>query len=267
MDDAQQSKDSETALATFSQRLVAFGIDYGLFAAGYWLSLRIIYPEYQGLTPSRAAVWLAMWGAFFLLYQTYSSSEGRRSLGKALLGLRVVNGEGEPLSLAQAAIRTLGYLPSGVFGLGFLWSLFSDSRQTWHDMAVGSVVVSDRELGALGTGLVRAGALACLAVAATAWMWSNVWKPRYHRIMEIAYAHVGLKEMAELQKLYHHRNGRYAEDIFDLATVSFAPQDFLLDMKGLFDHKAGIKMKTSKKGFTIHARARDRRKTPVSISG
>jgi uncharacterized RDD family membrane protein YckC len=69
------------------------------------------------------------------------------SPGKRALGLRIVDADtGEPMTIRQAAIRTLGYLvcfASG--GAGFLWMLFNPRRQGLHDLMANTVVVDDRQ--------------------------------------------------------------------------------------------------------------------------
>ena len=50
--------------------------------------------------------------------------------------------DGEPITGKQSVVRYLGYIPGAlVFGLGYLWMLWDDKKQTWHDKVVGSIVV------------------------------------------------------------------------------------------------------------------------------
>ncbi|MEK7857500.1 MAG: RDD family protein [Elusimicrobiota bacterium] len=263
---AHHGLDEEHRLARFSERALAFSIDYALFALGYLLSLKLFFPMYAlGLNP-HSSLWVALWTALFIVYQGYASSEGRQSLGKSLLGLRVVDlGGHEPLGLFDGIIRSLGYLVSSILSLGFAWSALSPNAQAFHDLAVGSVVVTDRPFGR-GL-LVRAGALLSLSLFAGAWLWQNVYETRYNRIMTVAYSHVGLDRLTQLQSAYHRKNGRYADNLLSLATVSGDPANFLRSMAALFDTRAGIQFQTTAKGYTILARANDSRRTQVTISG
>lgn len=256
--------ETEMRLADFAERTAAFGLDYGIFAIGWLASLKLVFPQYGIEWNPHATSWTLLWTALFLLYQAYFSCEGRATLGKSALGLRVVTVDNEPLSLGQAITRSFCYLPSSILSLGFLWSLLSPNRQTWHDLAAGSYVVSERRVPLV---LARAGAAAVLAVFGVAWMWQNVWSPRYHRTMLVAYAHVGLSEVAQLQKVYHKKNGRYAESLVSLALVSENPKVFLSDMAGLYDLKRGFDIRTSRAGYTVSAVAKDRFGTPVSYTG
>lgn len=63
--------------------------------------------------------------------------------GKMLSRVKVVIENGEPPGLGRAALReTVGkMLSASPLGLGYLWSLFDELNQTWHDMLAGTYVV------------------------------------------------------------------------------------------------------------------------------
>ncbi|MBI4678739.1 MAG: RDD family protein [Elusimicrobia bacterium] len=257
----------ERELAGFSDRVVAFSVDVGMFYAGYYLSHMLAF---AGSTPGasdRGTLWFAAWAALFIVYQAYCSCEGRVSLGKKLLGLRVVDTDNEPLSLGKAVIRSVTYLLSSVLSLGFLWSLVNSTRQCWHDLVVGSLVVADAPRSDRGRVLARVAAAGCLAFFGLHWMWLHVWAPRYYQKMSVAYAQVGLSEIAQLEKAYFDKRGRYSDSLISLATVSGDPERFLKDMAALFDLEAGFEIKTTAKGFTVYARSNDSRRTLLTISG
>lgn len=66
------------------------------------------------------------------------------TIGKWLLGLRVVLADGTPPTLLRSAIRFIGYAVSAiVFFLGYLWVLVDDERRAWHDDMAGTWVVYD----------------------------------------------------------------------------------------------------------------------------
>ncbi|MCA9867362.1 MAG: RDD family protein [Anaerolineae bacterium] len=67
-----------------------------------------------------------------------------RTIGQAILGLRVMRTDGQPLKLGPAVRRVIGYYVS-FFALfiGFLWILLDDRRQGWHDKLADTVVVYD----------------------------------------------------------------------------------------------------------------------------
>ncbi|MBI5624974.1 MAG: RDD family protein [Elusimicrobia bacterium] len=252
-------------LARFSERVVAFCLDAAPFALGFSLSFDLALPG--RVTGGGYALYLALWTGLFLVYQAFFSSDGRVSLGKRLMGLKVVDLEVEPLGIGQALMRSVTYLVSSVLSLGFLWSLVSKSRQCWHDMVVGSVVVRVAHRGPRGLLLARAGAFACLMLLAAGYMWTNVWARRFYGIRAVVFAKMGLDEMAQLQRIHHLSTGRFAEDLFTLSKFSVQPRAFMEHMTLLYDLDYGVRFKVTKDGYTILARAKNPGRTMVRQSG
>ncbi len=84
-----------------------------------------------------------------LFLYIYYWSKGT-SPGKSALGMTVVNKDnGNHLSFGMMFIRaTVGKIISGlVFSLGYLWILWDQYNQCWHDKFVNSVVVLERQPG------------------------------------------------------------------------------------------------------------------------
>lgn len=67
------------------------------------------------------------------------------TLGKKLLGIRVVTANGEPPSMSRSAWRTSAALVSfGMLFLGYWLALFTRSGRAFHDFASGTFVVQHR---------------------------------------------------------------------------------------------------------------------------
>ena len=60
--------------------------------------------------------------------------------GKRVLGVRVMRTDGTRLRLGNALRRQIGYWISAIFYLGFLWILFDNKRQGFHDKLAGTIV-------------------------------------------------------------------------------------------------------------------------------
>ena len=60
--------------------------------------------------------------------------------GKRILGVRVIRTDGTRLRLGNALRRQVGYWISTIFYLGFLWILFDNKRQGFHDKIAGTIV-------------------------------------------------------------------------------------------------------------------------------
>ena len=65
------------------------------------------------------------------------------TVGKRAVGLRLENAQtGEDIGYGAALVRYIVAFASAVFLLiGYLWVIWDDKNQTWHDKAAGSVVV------------------------------------------------------------------------------------------------------------------------------
>lgn len=65
-----------------------------------------------------------------------------QTLGKALMGVRVVSVSGRPLTFLQALLRFLLYPVSAMFFfMGFFWILADNQRQGWHDNLARTYVI------------------------------------------------------------------------------------------------------------------------------
>jgi uncharacterized RDD family membrane protein YckC len=77
-------------------------------------------------------------GFFYLLltylYFIFFFSTTGQTVGKAVMGLRVVTTDGRRMGVKRSFIRTLAYAISlAPLGLGFIWVLGEDRRKAWHD--------------------------------------------------------------------------------------------------------------------------------------
>lgn len=86
-------------------------------------------------------------GAFVATVTYFALMEGKRgqTLGKRALGIRVVDIQtGQPIGVGRGVGRYFARLLSGAACyLGYLWMLWDDQKQTWHDKLTTSVVVRD----------------------------------------------------------------------------------------------------------------------------
>jgi uncharacterized RDD family membrane protein YckC len=147
--------------AGFGSRLIAYLIDGVILSA---VSLVVTRPLIPSSPPSQnpteaevAAFMTAVFAAIglsvvvSLLYTVGGWVVAGATVGKKLLGLRVVNGSGQKPTVIQALIRYLGYFLSSFLYLGFLWILGSEKRG-WHDLLAGTYVVRRRDYPPPGYG-------------------------------------------------------------------------------------------------------------------
>jgi uncharacterized RDD family membrane protein YckC len=149
----------ETVRAGFFPRLLAYLIDGVILGVIIAIVLGPFMAPLMALQdPTEAEVQAAlaqMAGAYLavlvvsLIYVPGSWLVWGATIGKKVLGLRIVNASGTKPTVGQVIVRYLGYIPSAFCYLGFLWILKSEKRG-WHDLLAGTYVVRAREFAALG---------------------------------------------------------------------------------------------------------------------
>ena len=126
----------DAPLAGIETRFLALIIDsmiLGAVAGAGWFGTRSGAGAGLGFFVGLAYQW------FFL------TQNGGQTIGKMLMGIRVVKLSGEPLQAGDAILRYLGtYLNSAVFMLGWLWATWDENRQGWHDKLANTIVVKAR---------------------------------------------------------------------------------------------------------------------------
>ena len=85
---------------------------------------------------ARAPLFLAL----LVAYLTYGWGLNGRTLGKLVLGLRVVGRAGEDISFARGLGRAVFYV---VLPVGFLWAVLSSKNASVQDLALRTAVVYD----------------------------------------------------------------------------------------------------------------------------
>jgi uncharacterized RDD family membrane protein YckC len=111
--------------AGFIERLIAYIID----------GLILIIPSiilYLLLPPIIDNIASVVVGAAYAVY--FWTAQGQTP-GKMVMGLRVVSSQtGELVDVGTGILRYVGYFVSSIaFGLGFLWIIWDDKKEGWHD--------------------------------------------------------------------------------------------------------------------------------------
>jgi uncharacterized RDD family membrane protein YckC len=137
--------------AGFVSRVAAMIIDVLVIAATFYgglamgtLTVQVL--RVRQLDLSAIPTWLVpiLLGGWTLLYFWVAWWWFGKTVGKAVLGLRVVSRSGGRVGWARALVRLFGYgLSTAAFGLGFLWVAVDRRRRDWADMVAGTRVVYD----------------------------------------------------------------------------------------------------------------------------
>ena len=126
------------ALLSALMGLMAYvGYKVGLAAHDRPMSWNAAAPLLSFLT----LAWVALTTLYFVVFH---GMEGR-TVGKSLLGLRVVGKDQRPISYRRALLRWIGTIGLGgaSFGLAFLWILWQREKRGWHDLLARTWVIRE----------------------------------------------------------------------------------------------------------------------------
>jgi len=106
---------------------------------------QLFVSDQQAADAESAATW-AGWGVYMLVLVTYflvgwsrGGTWGMRAVGLRLASTATGGAPGFGSALVRFIVQYFSMIP---LYLGFLWMLWDDQKQTWHDKAAGTVVVA-----------------------------------------------------------------------------------------------------------------------------
>lgn len=81
-------------------------------------------------------------GIFWIVYETILVSQwDGYTVGKKIMGIRVVSQNGKKVDWVRAFVRSVSKILSSFLLLGYLWMLWDEDSQTWHDKLAETYVV------------------------------------------------------------------------------------------------------------------------------
>ncbi len=139
-------------LAGLDSRVLAFLIDLVLISVVALLAYGIGTYSLQnpgidspGLGRAFTPIYLLLFflgSSYFVILNGYSG----KTIGKMLMGIRIISEEGGPIGFWQSFVRWIGYYISAIFlFIGFIWSVFDPNFQSWHDKIAGTYVVKEKK--------------------------------------------------------------------------------------------------------------------------
>lgn len=255
-------------LARFSDRFAAFSLDALVFCAGYAGVLFLRVPSLGIPTHPRFGIlWACIWTGLFLTYHACLSAQGRQTLGKRLMGLRVCTVDGEDLGFGRSLLRSTGYIPSALFlQLGFLWALIHPDHAAWHDLLAGTRVVDIRGQGRPMTPMRLAAGWALAGLFVLFWLLIYIAGPQFARRQDIASAEDGLYALALLEEMHHKKTGAYTSDIGALARLYGRQDELMHGLSQIIDMKS-LRVEGDQAGYRIEADVLGLEKIAVRIEG
>jgi uncharacterized RDD family membrane protein YckC len=138
----------EGSYAGGMSRLIGYVIDVFLVTASFTIGATVfeyvvnaVLPVELDLAdaPIASGIALAVWS---FTYFTYLLATTGRTVGKALVGTRVMRADGSDLKAGRAAVRVLATsLSFATFGIGLLLILIRKDRRALHDLIAGTCEV------------------------------------------------------------------------------------------------------------------------------
>ncbi len=263
-----QNAPQELVCAKFGDRFVAYALDTIPFVAGFIATLFIVMVRLQALPPvprsvERLGAW---WLGLMLLYQFAGNLCGA-SIGKRLMGLKVVRQDGTSLGFFRSFVRTLGWvLSTPFFNFGFLIALFHPQTRTLHDILSGAVVIEARPKSRSETFVLAVAGLITAAGLFFGQIYWNMTRSLPSDLLAIQKAQEGLVILARIEEAYQVQNGSYTKSLNDLAEASGNVEEFKRSMLEIFDPYL-FRVEAGTRRYRISAAAKDRHKTRVSIEG
>lgn len=136
--------------ASLDVRLLAVIIDYFIIFAIYCViafAVVIFIDEKQFKIIVSLAGLAIIPEAKFIYSIVMESSVRQGTWGKVLMGLKVSDEKGNPITFSRSLVRNLSkILSTATLGLGYLMGFFDKRQQCLHDRIAGTVVIKDRLL-------------------------------------------------------------------------------------------------------------------------
>lgn len=261
---APAEQEEEAKPAGVAERFVALLIDWSIISIPYqflaawyvnrsFLSLEQIYCVFAGVNIP------------FIIYETVFSCGGRSTLGKKLVGIRVVNFQtGEPLGFVGAFVRTIGYyISAALLMCGFLLAMIDTNKRALHDYLSGSIVMQSRSKSwGEKTLLTLTGSV--LMIIFCGYFYNQLFGSGsivQQRLISRAQQQVA--DIGYLEELHFLQYGYYTNDLLRLSLLSGDPVQFQRDTQDALynrDFRIGVSQDGT---YKIQARAKDSKKTKV----
>jgi len=132
---------------------IVTGIINGIFSTMFGLGGSMLSSTETLSDEAAAGLGLAVIGGSLLMvfinlviswgYYVYFTGSKGATLGKMLFKIQVVDENYQKISFGKAALREIigKFVSSFVFGLGYIWTLFDEKKQSWHDKIAKTYVI------------------------------------------------------------------------------------------------------------------------------
>jgi len=134
--------------ASLDIRMLAIIIDYFIFFALYCIlaTISLLFISERNDRIIVALAGFAIIPFAKMIYSIFTEASARQgTYGKSLMGVKVTDETGLPISLGQSVIRNLSKLICvATLGIGYAYGFFDKRQQCIHDKIAGTLVIKDR---------------------------------------------------------------------------------------------------------------------------
>ncbi len=252
--------------ATINERFIAYVLDLTPFVAGLTLSLWAMAHSYSWpifLTPLLVSVfWIFLYG----VYQSIGVHKGG-TVGKRLMGIVVVDGNGRHPGFLQSLIRAAGQILSSVFfNFGFWFAFFRADSRTLHDLMSGTTVVQERPKSRAESNMLFVAAV-CVLVFIYGFLVHGLFSASgFGDQVKIKKSADALYLLAKIENAYKARHGTYTDSLADLAEASGNAVEFRGALRQMFDPNL-FQMRAGTNVYWISAVCLDKRHTRLIVEG
>jgi len=259
--------EKEFIIAGFNERFLAYLIDTLPFVfLNYYTLTLAIKNGFITYSSSIETKWKIIWSIIFIIYETIFTSGGRRTIGKKILGIKVISKDGNNLSLSKAFIRAIGYfISSFTFNIGYLLALTNSKRISLHDFLASSLVVKTKEKSAFVEGVILTLSWGLMAFFIANWANRTILKPTPLEQKQINEARRTLAKLAKLEEIHYRKYGFYTNDLKKLAELTGNINAVRYELSKTLE-KGSLEIASNGKSFIISAKAKNWRKTRIQIT-
>jgi uncharacterized RDD family membrane protein YckC len=142
----ENKKQLDVRFANLTLRIIAYFIDTLIISFPLYIIQEIFFIENRSVDALSFKIFIVNLLVWTLYYGTFESSSLQATLGKYILGLKVIDENSNRLSFKKACLRYLATFISIIpFGIG-IWTIASDEKkQGWHDKLTGCYVINNRK--------------------------------------------------------------------------------------------------------------------------
>lgn len=264
----EEDQDAQTyVIAGFNERFLAYLIDTLPFVLLTYTTFTFaVKYNYIVFTQKNETVWKLLWIALFILYEIIFTSGNRRTLGKKIMGIRVLKKDGSYPTVFSAFFRVTGYfISSFILNLGYIMAAFTPNKRALHDYMAGTIVVRTKSKTSAQETLILILSWAFIAFFVGSWINRTVIKISPYEKKQIEAARRTVNKIARLEEIHYRKYGFYTNDIRRLAALTGNVKAVRYEISKTLAPDS-LSIASDGKVYIIKARAKNWRKTKVEIS-